>query len=151
MRRSRIVPAPIDRRAKGVSFPNGPPRVCNLRARHRIDAVQELVTGHAGGRLPAAIAYCLLGGISLGAASALQGIYTSQLADPRHLGMLFGAQQAVYGAGGAACPALGADLLALTGSYRPVMAAAAVTFLASAALLRPTSPPPQRRCQGPAA
>src|SRR5579859_7600812 len=41
-----------------------------------------------GGQLPAAISYCLLAGVSLGAASALQGIYTSQLADPRHLGML---------------------------------------------------------------
>jgi predicted MFS family arabinose efflux permease len=90
-----------------------------------------------GGRLPAALAYCLLGGISLGAMSALQGIYTSQLADPADLGMLLGAQQAAYGIGGAAGPALGAALLALTGSYRPVMAAAAAGFLASALPLRP--------------
>jgi MFS family permease len=69
--------------------------------------------------------------------SALQGIYTSQLADPADLGMLLGAQQAAYGVGGAAGPAFGAALLALTGSYRPVMAAAAVDFLASALPLRP--------------
>jgi hypothetical protein len=36
--------------------------------------------------------------------SALQGIYTSQLADPAELGMLLGAQQAAYGIGGAAGP-----------------------------------------------
>jgi hypothetical protein len=48
--------------------------------------------------------------------------------------MLLGAQQAAYGIGGAAGPALSAALLALTGSYRPVMAAAAAGF--SPALFR---------------
>jgi hypothetical protein len=39
--------------------------------------------------------------------------------------------------GGAAGPALGAAVLALIGSYRPVMAAAAAGFLASVLPLRP--------------
>jgi len=90
----------------------------------------------ASGNLPVAITYSLLAGTSLGAISALQGIYTHELIDPRHLGLLFGAQQAVYGIGGAIGPAVGALALATTNSYAAVIAITAAAFLTSGALLR---------------
>jgi predicted MFS family arabinose efflux permease len=116
-----------------------------LGTRHTIVAASVLaaaaaITLLASRQVPAAIAYSLLGGASLGAISALQGIYTQQLVAPQNLGLLFGAQQAAYGAGGALGPALGAALLAVTSSYDPVIITIAVTFLASAAMLiRPPS------------
>jgi len=79
-------------------------------------AAAAAITLLASRQVPAAIAYSLLGGASLGAISTLQGIYTQQLVAPQDLGLLFGAQQAAYGAGGALGPALGAALLAVTGS-----------------------------------
>lgn len=102
----------------------------------------------AGGGLALALTYSLLAGISLGAISALQGIYTRELVDPRHLGMLFGAQQAAFGIGGALGPVLGGALLALTGSYDPIIVIIAGAFVASGALLllpavRPSSAPVQ--------
>jgi hypothetical protein len=54
--------------------------------------------------VPLALTYSLLAGTSLGAISTLQGIYTNELVDPRHLGMLFGAQQAAFGVGGSLGP-----------------------------------------------
>lgn len=107
-----------------------------------IVAAVAAITLLASGQVPAAIAYSLLGGASLGAISALQGIYTQQLVAPQDLGLLFGAQQAAYGAGGALGPALGAALLAITGSFNPVIIAITGTFLASAAMLiRPSAAP----------
>jgi hypothetical protein len=75
--------------------------------------------------------------------SALQGIYTQQLVAPQDLGLLFGAQQAAYGAGGALGRALGGALLAVTGSFDPVIIAITAAFLVSAAMLiRPLAAPP---------
>jgi predicted MFS family arabinose efflux permease len=103
-------------------------------------AAAAALTLLASRQVPAAVAYSLLGGASLGAISALQGIYTQQLVAPQDLGLLFGAQQAAYGAGGALGPALGATLLAVTSSYNPVIITIAVAFLASSAML--IRPPP---------
>jgi hypothetical protein len=50
--------------------------------------------------------------------------------------LLFGAQQAVYGIGGAIGPAVGALALALTSSYATVIAITAAGFLTGGALLR---------------
>lgn len=106
-------------------------------------AAAAAMTLLASGQLPAAIAYSLLGGASLGAVSALQGIYTQQLVAPQDLGLLFGAQQAAYGAGGALGPALGGGLLAVAGSFDPVIIAITAAFLVSAAMLiRPLAAPP---------
>ena len=128
-----------------------------LGARHTIVAASILaataaLTLLASPQVPAAIAYSLLGGASLGAISALQGIYTQQLVAPQDLGLLFGAQQAAYGAGGALGPALGAALLAVTGSYNPVIITVAAAFLASAAMLirPPAIPPPPESGDQPA-
>jgi MFS family permease len=106
-------------------------------------AAAAAITLLASRQLPAAIAYSLLGGASLGAISALQGIYTQQLVAAEDLGLLFGAQQAAYGAGGALGPALGGALLAVTSSFNPVIIAITAAFLASAAMLiRPLAAPP---------
>jgi predicted MFS family arabinose efflux permease len=118
------------------------PLLRRFGARHTLVAASILaavaaVTLLASGQIPAAVAYSLLGGASLGAISALQGIYTQQLAAPQDLGLLFGAQQAAYGAGGALGPAIGGALLAVTGSYTPVIIAVAAAFLGSAAMLIP--------------
>jgi predicted MFS family arabinose efflux permease len=105
-------------------------------------AAAAAITLLASRQVPAAIAYSLLGGASLGAISALQGIYTQQLVAPQDLGLLFGAQQAAYGAGGALGPALGGALLAATSSFHPVIITIAATFLASAAMLIRSPAPP---------
>jgi len=104
-------------------------------ARSGLITAAASVTLLASGQIPAAVAYSLLGGISLGAISALQGIYTQELVPPQDLGLLFGAQQAAFGAGGALGPAAAAVLLAVTSSYTPVSAAIAAAFLASAIML----------------
>jgi MFS-type transporter involved in bile tolerance (Atg22 family) len=106
----------------------------HLGARRTIAAASILaaaasVTLLASRQISAAVAYSLLGGVSLGAISALQGIYTQELVPPRDLGLLFGVQQAAFGAGGALGPAAAAVLLAITGSYAPVSAAVAAAFL----------------------
>lgn len=106
----------------------------HLGARRTIAAASILaaaasVTLLASRQISAAVAYSLLGGVSLGAISALQGIYTQELVPPQDLGLLFGVQQAAFGAGGALGPAAAAVLLAITGSYAPVSAAVAAAFL----------------------
>jgi hypothetical protein len=60
-----------------------------------------LLSGH----LWAAVTFSVLAGISLGAITSLQGLYTNELIDPQHFGALFGALQGVIGIGGAAGPA----------------------------------------------
>ncbi|MHB8399307.1 MAG: MFS transporter [Candidatus Limnocylindrales bacterium] len=89
----------------------------------------------ASGSLVGALAYSLLAGASLGSLSALQGIYTHELIDARHLGMLFGAQQALYGIGGAAGPLLAGVLLDATGSFPLLLVGIAAAFAIAAAIL----------------
>lgn len=89
----------------------------------------------ASGNLAFALAYSLLAGASLGSLSALQGIYTHELIEARHLGILFGAQQALYGIGGAAGPILAGALLDGTGSFPLLLAGLAAAFVLAAAIL----------------
>jgi predicted MFS family arabinose efflux permease len=90
----------------------------------------------ASGTIVVALAYSALAGASLGAISTLEGIYTHELVDPEHLGVLFGVQVAVFSIGGAAGPAVAGGLLDSTGSFAPVAALVAIGFLTSALLLR---------------
>lgn len=89
------------------------------------------------GSLVVALLFSLFAGASLGAISSLQGIYTHELVDPRHLGMLLGAQQAVFGIGGAAGPLVAGALLGATGSYTATVLIAAVGFVAAGLILHP--------------
>jgi MFS family permease len=90
----------------------------------------------ASGTIVVALVYSALAGASLGAISTLEGIYTHELVDSEHLGVLFGVQVAVFSIGGAAGPALAGGLLDSTGSFAPVAALVAIGFLTSALLLR---------------
>lgn len=86
-------------------------------------------------QLPAAVAYSLFAGASLGAISTLQGIHTHELVEPRHLGMLLGAQQAVLAVGAAMGPLLAGTLLQAYASYTPVVLITAAAFLVAAVVL----------------
>ncbi len=87
------------------------------------------------GNLVVALTYTVLAGASLGAISTLQGIYTHELIEPRHLGMLMGAQQAIFGVGGAVGPVLAGALIDSTGTYTATLAATTAVFAASATIL----------------
>ena len=88
-------------------------------------------------------AYCLLAGVSLGAISTLQGIYTNELVGGRDLSMLMGAQQAVFAAGSALGPVIAALLFEKANSYTPVIMLTAVGLSAAALLL---GSEPRRQC-----
>lgn len=103
-------------------------------AAHVVAAVGSLLL-IASGNLALALAYSLLAGASLGGLSALQGIYTHELVEARHLGILFGAQQALYGIGGAAGPILAGALLDATGSWALLLAGVAAAFVLAAVML----------------
>ncbi len=90
-----------------------------------------LLSGH----LWAAVTFSVLAGISLGAITSLQGIYTKELIDPQHFGALFGALQGVIGIGGAAGPALGGLVLDLGGSHRLLVVVMTVGLVAAIAVL----------------
>jgi MFS family permease len=90
---------------------------------------------YGSGNLATAALYALFAGASIGALSALQGIYTHELVDERHLGMLLGTQQAFFGAGGAVGPAVAGAVLASTGSYTPTIAITAAGLAFSACAL----------------
>ena len=113
---------------------------------HRLSAQQTLVVAFvlaAGAALllllsnhvPAAVAYSLLAGASLGAITTLQGIHTHELVEPRHLGTLMGAQQAVFALGAAMGPLLAGTVLEAYSSYTPVVLITAAGFLLSATIL----------------
>jgi predicted MFS family arabinose efflux permease len=87
------------------------------------------------GKLVLAILFSLLVGTSIGALSSLQGIYTHELVDPRHLGALLGTQQAFFGVGGAIGPALGGVLLEASRSYVPTILMITVVFAVAASVL----------------
>jgi MFS family permease len=99
-----------------------------------------LLSGH----LWAAVTFSVLAGISLGAITSLQGLYTNELIDPQHFGALFGALQGVIGIGGAAGPALGGLVLDLGGSHRLLVVVMTVGLVAAIAVL--ATGPPQRAC-----
>jgi MFS family permease len=82
-----------------------------------------------------AAGYCLLAGVSLGAISTLQGIYTNELVGDRDLSMLMGAQQAIFAIGSALGPVIAATLLEQAHSYTPVILLAAAGLLAAALML----------------
>jgi MFS family permease len=91
------------------------------------------------GQLWAAVAFGVLAGVSLGAITSLQGLYTKELIDPQHFGALFGALQGVIGIGGAAGPAIGGLVLDLGGSHRLLVAVMTVD-LAVAVVVLATGP-----------
>jgi MFS family permease len=91
----------------------------------------------ASGTLAMALELSLFAGASIGALSSLQGIYTYELVDPRHLGMLLGAQQAVFGAGSAIGPVAAGALLGATGSYTPTIVIITAGFAVAACVLLP--------------
>ncbi len=87
------------------------------------------------GSVAVALLFSFLFGAATGAFSALQGIYTHELADPAHLGALLGTQQALYEVGGALGPVTAGVLLGATGSYVPMVLAAAMGLLVAGVLL----------------
>jgi MFS family permease len=89
------------------------------------------------GALPIAICVGLVAGASTGAGSPLQGIYTAELVESEHLGLLLGVQQAFYGIAGAAGPIVAGALLTATGSWSPTLVVTAVAFVAAALILGP--------------
>ena len=89
----------------------------------------------ASGTLALALAFALLAGAATGALSALQGIYTHELADPQHLGALLGTQQALFEVGGAAGPAVAGLLLGATASFAPIVVAIVAGFALAAGVL----------------
>ena len=98
-------------------------------------AVASTSTLFFGGHLWAAAAFSALAGISLGAITSLQGLYTNELTDPQHFGTLFGALQSVIGVGGAAGPALGGLVLDLAGSPRLLVLAMTIALLVAVVTL----------------
>ena len=62
----------------------------------------------------------------------LQGIYTHELVGDADLGLVMGAQQALFATGGAVGPALAGILLATTHSYTPALLVTVAAFLVAA-------------------
>jgi MFS family permease len=125
-----------------------PPLLTRVGA--RLTTVAALVTAVAAALLLLgsrdiilAGAYCLLAGVSLGAISTLQGIYTNELVGGRDLSMLMGAQQAVFALGSALGPVIAALLFEQAHSYTPVIMLTAVGLSAAALLL---GSKPRRQC-----
>lgn len=82
-----------------------------------------------------AIGYSLLAGVSLGALSTLQGIYTNELVGGQNLSLLMGAQQAVFAVGSALGPVIAGSIFQATNSYTPVILVTATGLLVSALIL----------------
>jgi len=89
----------------------------------------------ASGSLTVALVYTMIAGAAIGAISSLQGVYTYELVETRHLGMLLGAQQAIFGIGGALGPILAGTLLQATGTHVPTIVITATAFLVGTAIL----------------
>jgi len=92
-----------------------------------------------------AIGYGLLAGVSLGALSTLQGIYTNELVGGENLSLLMGAQQAVFAVGSALGPVIAGVIFQAADSYTPVVLLTATGFLLSALVLRGGPPNPTNR------
>jgi MFS family permease len=89
----------------------------------------------ASGSVAIAVACSVFLGAAIGAISSVQGVYTYELVDRRHLGMLLGAQQAIFAIGGAFGPALAGILLQTTGSHTPTITITTSGFLLASAIL----------------
>lgn len=88
-----------------------------------------------GGVVPA-LAFAVLGGISLGSTSPLQPIYAREHFDPDDLGLLMGLQGAAFGLAGGVGPLVGGVLRDVTGSWVPtIVVAAGALVVASIALV----------------
>ena len=120
------------------------------RVLRRVSARRALAFAHLGaaasallllgsGTLPIAICFGLVAGASTGASSPLQGIYTAELVETEHLGLLLGVQQAFYGIAGAAGPIVAGALLTATGSWTTTLVLTAVAFVMAALVLRPVA------------
>ena len=89
----------------------------------------------ASHHLVPAIGYSLLAGVSFGAISTLQGIYTNELVGDENLSLLMGAQQAVFAIGSAVGPVIAGAIFEADDSYTPVVLVVAAGLLASAIIL----------------
>jgi MFS family permease len=116
------------------------PLLRRLSARQTI--VVSFLTGAIGtlfllasGHVAPAVVYSLLAGASIGAMYTLQGIYTNELVGQDNLGLLMGAQQAVFAVGGAVGPVLAGTIFAATDSYVAVVLLTAAGLLAAAVIM----------------
>lgn len=89
----------------------------------------------ASGHLPAAIAYSVVAGASIGAIYTLQGIYTNELVGSDDLSLLMAAQQALFAVGGAVGPLIAGTILQAGGGYTPVVLLSAAGMCAAALIL----------------
>ncbi len=89
----------------------------------------------ASRHLVPAIGYSLLAGVSLGAISTLQGIYTNELVGNENLSLLMGAQQAVFAVGSALGPVIAGVIFQADNSYTPVVLITTAGLLVSAVIL----------------
>ena len=87
------------------------------------------------GHIATAVLYSVLAGASIGAVYTLQGIYTHELVGEADLGLVMGAQQALFATGGAVGPTLAGVLLETTHSYAPALLLTIVAFLVAAATI----------------
>jgi len=92
------------------------------------------------GQIAPAILYSVCAGASIGAVFTLQGIYTHELIGAADLGLVMGAQQAVFAVGGAIGPAVAGVLLQTTGSYTVIITLTAVCFAVAAATIAAGGP-----------
>lgn len=113
-----------------------------LRVAYAISAVGVLFL--LVGSVPAGVVYGVAAGVSLGATSPLQAMYSRQHFDGGDLGLLMGLQGAAFGVAGGIGPLVGGVLHDLTGSWTPavVMAVAALAF--ASWWLRDTQEPVER-------
>jgi MFS family permease len=99
------------------------------------------------GEIAPAILYSACAGASIGAVYTLQGIYTHELIG--ELGLVMGAQEAVFAIGGAVGPAVAGVILQTTGSYTAIITLTAICFAVAAATIaaggRPSPAVAERR------
>ena len=108
-----------------------------------LGAVGALLLQFSGELVPA-ILYCARAGASIGAVYTLQGIYTHELVGAGDLGLVMGAQQALFAIGGATGPAVAGVLLQTTGSYTAIIIVTTGCFVVAAATIATGRPaPPQ--------
>ncbi len=86
------------------------------------------------------LVYAVLAGITLGATSPLQAMYSRLHFDPADLGLLMGLQGATLGVSGAAGPIVGGIAHDITGSWTPTIVLGAAALCLGAWLLRPGDP-----------
>jgi MFS family permease len=87
------------------------------------------------GTLVIAIAFVAVAGVAIGALAALEGIYASEVVDPRTIGTALGVYSLVRGVGGTIGPAVGGASVDATGAYTVALVLSAVAAIAAAAVL----------------